>query len=153
MSAATIQATVPRYQEALAFWEEFTEHCQGHVNAINALLANCRSPKSEGLQWHTEPYSCSMVRDAIPSTEVHLNLDFDPWGPKITGSVRGVQEEDLHFYPEHFEFAIGSDEDDRVIAITPEGGSLTPHTFAKYVAQQFRRCYHGISLPCPESPA
>jgi hypothetical protein len=152
MSAATIQATVPHYREALAFWEEFTHHCHGHVQSINALLANRRIPKSEGLQWHTEPYSCSLIRDAIPSTEVRLTLAFDPWGPKITGAVTGVQEEELHFYPEHFEFAIGSDEDRRIIAITPEGGSLTPHAFAKYVAQHFRRCYPGITLPCPDSP-
>ena len=77
---------------------------------------------------------------------------FEHWGPKIAGSVRGYQEEDLRFYPEEFEFTLASDEDDRMVAVTSEGRSLTPHEFAKYVAQNFRRSYPGISLPCPDSP-
>jgi hypothetical protein len=93
-----------------------------------------------------------MVRQARPSTEIQLNLTFEHWGPKISGLVRGEQEGGLHFYPEEFEFAIGCDQYDRVVAITHDGGSLSPHEFAKYVAQHFRRCFPGISLPSPEGP-
>ncbi len=93
-----------------------------------------------------------MVRDSYPSTEISLRLTFEHWGPSISGSVRGYQDEDLRFYPEEFEFAIGSDEDDRAVAITGEGRSLSPHEFAKYLAQNFRRCYPGLCLPSPESP-
>ena len=152
MSAATVHATVPHYQEARTFWEEFTLQCQRHVEAINAVAAKHKIPASDGVQWRPGEWSVVMVRESILSTEVRLNLEFEHWGPKISGSIRGEQEEHLHFYPEEFEFAVGSDGDDCVVAITPEGGSLCPHRFAKYVAQQFRRCFPGISLPSPESP-
>ncbi len=93
-----------------------------------------------------------MVRESYPSTEIDLHLNFEQWGPAIRGSVRGYQEEDLRFYPEEFEFSIGCDEDHRPGAITSEGRSLSPHEFAKYVSQQFRRCFPGVSLPCPDGP-
>ncbi len=96
--------------------------------------------------------SIAMVRDTYPSTEVHLRLTFEHWGPSISGLVRGYQDEDLRFYPEEFEYAVGSDEDDRIVAITGEGRSLSAHELAKYVAQNFRRCYPGLCLPSPESP-
>jgi hypothetical protein len=152
MSAATVQATVPHYQEACAFWDEFTSQCEYHVKAINAVVEQNQLPESAGVQMLPGPWSVAMVRESVPSTEIRLKVAFEQWGPKISGWVRGEQAQDLHFYPEEFEFAIGSDLDDRVVAITPEGGSLTPHKFAKYVAQHFRRCYPGITLPCPETP-
>jgi hypothetical protein len=151
MSAAK-QATLPHYQEAIAFWNDFTSQCQGHVKAINEVVAENQLPEGDGVEWRPGSLSAAIVRSSCPSTEVKLNLAFEQWGPKISGLVRGEQEEDLHFYPEEFEFAIGCDQYDRVVAITQEGGSLTPHEFAKFVAQNFRRCYPGISLPCPDRP-
>jgi hypothetical protein len=152
MSAVTVQAPLPLYQEALAYWDELTLQCRRHVKAINAVIVENQLPESEGITWQPGSLSVAMVRGSYPSTEIKLNLLFEHWGPKICGSVRGHQEEDLRFYPEEFEFAVACDEDDRAVAVTAEGRSLTPHEFAKYVAQNFRRCYPGISLPCPESP-
>jgi hypothetical protein len=152
MSTSAIQATVPRYREACAFWDEFTSQCEDQIKAINAVVEKNKLPESAGVRLQPGPWSVAVVRDAVPSTEIRLNVAFEQWGPKISGSVRGEQEKDVHFYPEEFEFAIGSDLDDSVVAITPEGGSLTPHKFAKYVAQHFRRCYPGLTLPCPETP-
>ena len=131
---------------------ELTLQCRRHVKAINAVVLENQLPPEQGVAWKPASLGVAMVRDHYPSTEIKLHLEFEHWGPKICGSLRGNQDEDLHFYPEEFEFAIAPDEDDRIVAITNEGKSLTPHEFAKYVAQNFRRCYPGLSLPCPESP-
>jgi hypothetical protein len=147
MSAAAIQATVPHYQEARTFWDEFTSHCEHQVQAINAVVEQNQLPETARIQLKPGPWSVSLVREAVPSTEIQLNVAFEQWGPRINGSVRGEQEADLHFYPQEFDFAIGSDLDNSVVAITPEGGSLSPHKFAKFMAQHFRRCYPGITLP------
>jgi hypothetical protein len=152
MSAAVSSATLSQHQEALVYWDEFTKQCQHLVKAINEVVVVNKLAESEGVEWKPGNLSAAIVRKSCPSTEVKLDLAFEHWGPKISGSVHGQQEDDLHFYPEEFEFVVGSDQYDRVVAITGEGGSLSPHEFAKYVVQNFRRCYPGITLPCPESP-
>jgi hypothetical protein len=152
MSAAALQATLPHYQEALGYWDDFTVQCQRHVQAINTVVTEKGLPLAAGVQWRPGSLNASLVRSAIPSTEITLNLAFENWGPTISGSVRGLQAGDLHFYPEEFEFTVGTDQDDSVVAITNEGRSLSPHEFAKYVVQHFRRSYPGITLPCPENP-
>lgn len=150
--SAVSRAPLPHYQEALAFWDELTLQCRRHVRAINAVVLENQLPEDHGVTWKPGPLGVGMVRAMHPSTEVKLRLEFEHWGPKICGSIRGHQEEDLRFYPEDFEFPIASDGDNRVVAITSEGRSMSPHEFAKYVAQNFRRCYPGLSLPSPESP-
>lgn len=152
MSAVTVQAPLPMYQEAMAFWDELTLQCKRHVKAINAVILDNNIPESEGIRWEPGSLRAAMVRPASPSTEVNLNLQFEHWGARISGSVEGRQQEDLRFYPEEFEFAICCDEDERPVAISAEGRSLTPHELAKYLAQNFRRCFPGVSLPCPNCP-
>jgi hypothetical protein len=152
MSAASARASSPHYEEALAYWDDLTLQCRRHVKAINTVLKEHELSESDGVQWRPGPFGVEMVRTSYPSTEVKLKLAFEHWGPKISGSVRGHQEEDLRYYPEEFEFAIGPDQDGGVVAITAEGRSMTAHEFAKYISQNFRRCYPGISLPCPDSP-
>jgi hypothetical protein len=148
----SVQANLPGYKKALAYWDEFTLQCRRQVKAINAVASEHDLPETAGVQWKPGSLSVALAREAYPSTEVRLNLIFEHWGPKISGSVQGNQEEEIRFYPEEFELAIGCDQDDQVVAITHDGGSLSPHEFAKYVAQNFRRCYPGISLPCPDGP-
>jgi|GEM_PF-2286884 len=152
MSAVAVQVTVPHYAEALTYWDELTMQCRRHVEAINAVIETNNLPEPYGVTWRTGRFNVSMGRDFYPSTEISLYLTFEPWGPKISASVRGYQEEDVRFYPEEFDFAVGSDEYGHPIGISGEGRSLSPHELAKYVAQNFRRCYPGISLPAPENP-
>lgn len=152
MSAVSVQAPLLHYTEALAFWEEFTLECRRHVKAINAVVLENQLSEDHGVTWKPSHFGATMTRDRYPSTEINLQLTFEHWGPHVSGTVRGFQEEDLRFYPEEFEFTIAPDGEGRVIAITAEGRSLTPHELAKYVAQNFRRCFPGLSLPCPDTP-
>jgi hypothetical protein len=152
MSAVSVQAPLPHYEEALAYWDELTLQCRRHVKAINAVILENQLPEDDGIKWRPGPFSVAMVRGSYPSTDIKLNLMFEHWGPKISGSVRGHQEEDLRFYPDEFEYTVASDQEDQMVVITSEGRGLTPHEFAKYLAQNFRRCYPSISLPCPERP-
>jgi hypothetical protein len=151
MSAAALQP-IPNYQDGLAYWDNLTLQCRRHVKAINAVLKDAEVPEDHLVSWKPGPLTVIMSRAQYPSTEVKLMLSFEHWGPKITAFVRGYQEEELRFYPEEFEFPIVKDTDDSAVSITPEGRSLSPHELAKYLAQNFRRCYSGVSLPCPETP-
>lgn len=151
MSAVSVQAPLPHYTEALAFWDDFTLHCQRHVEAINAVILQNQLPEEHGVTWKSSHLAATISRDQYPSTEIKLQLAFEHWGPHVSGSVRGFQDEDLRFYPEEFEFTIAPDENCRMVAITTEGRSLCAHELAKYVAQNFRRCFPGISLPCPDN--
>ena len=152
MSAVSIQAPLPHYEEALAYWDDFTVQCRRHVKAINACIFENQLPEEQGVTFTAGPRGVSITRGYYPSTEVKMRLEFEHWGPKICVSVRGDQDPDLRFYPEDYEFTVATDMDDQMIAIITEGRSLTAHEFAKYVAQNFRRCYPGLSLPCPEHP-
>jgi hypothetical protein len=148
MSAAT-PAPLPMYQEGLAYWEELTQHCRRHVEAINAAVSECGVRGDCLVQW-IPGRAIRMNRQQFPSTEIQINIDFERWGPCIRGTIHGHQEEDLRFYPEEFEFLLSRDLDEGVVAICEEGRSMSPREFAKYLAQNFRRCYPGVSLPCPE---
>jgi hypothetical protein len=152
MSAVTVRAPLPHYGEALAYWDELTLQCRRHVKAINAVIGDNQRSETESVQWQPGSLSVAMFRDSYPSTEIKLNLMFEHWGPKICGSIRGHQEKDLRFYPEEFEFGVCCDQDDNTVAVTSEGRGLSPHELAKYVAQNFRRCFPGVTLPSPETP-
>ncbi len=150
MSAVALQATPLLYDEGLAYWDELTLQCRRHVNAINAVAAQHSLPEQYRIAWQPGPLSVTIVREAYPTTEINLRLDFKHWGPSIIGSVNGYRDEDHRFYPDEFEHSIGCDEDETPVVITGEGLSLTPHAFAKCLAQNFRRCFPGISLPSLE---
>ncbi|HEY3940386.1 MAG TPA: hypothetical protein VGL97_23365 [Bryobacteraceae bacterium] len=150
MSAATSPATVPLFREGLSFWEELARECKRHADAINTAaldhgladdhLVECAPGRDIGL-----------IRQHLPSTEIKLSLSFEHWGPMINGTIKGHQEEDLRFYPEELEVPLAVDPDEGVVAILGEGKSLSPRELACYLAQNFRRCFPGISLPLPSS--
>ncbi len=150
--SAVSQATVPFYQQALAYWSDLRLQCQKQVEAINSVVEENNLSQWEKVQWRPGSMSFAMLCTSLPSTVITLSLDFEHWGPKVTGCIRGEQEDSLHFYPEDFEFPITFDDDDSVVAVIHEGRSLTPLEFAKFVVQNFRRSYPGISLPCPDAP-
>ncbi len=149
MSAAATRVSFPLYEEANSYWENLTSECEQQVAAINSVASANELSDDERLTWRQGRDSISIVRENFPSTEVNLSLAFEQWGPKICGTVRGYQEDECLFYPEEFEFALGVDPDEGTVAITGEGRSLCPRELAAYLAQQFRRSFPGLSLPCP----
>ncbi len=146
MSAAVAPAPLPLLHEGLAYWEELVTECKRQMNAINAAAMDHGLSAADLIEW-IPGRNLGMIRKQTPSTEITLNLSFKRWGPVISGEIRGHQEEDHRFYPEELEVPLGVDEDGPV-AIFDEGRSLSPHEFAVYLAQRFRRCFPDISLPC-----
>jgi hypothetical protein len=149
MSAAATQVSLPLYEEATSYWEDLTRECEQQIAAINSVASANEVAEDERLIWRPNGDRLSIVRENFPSTEVNLSLAFEQWGPKICGSVRGYEEDECSFYPEEFEFALGLDPDQGTVAITGEGLGLCARELAAYVAQQFRRSFPGLSLPCP----
>ena len=149
MSTGALQATLPLYQEACKFWDDLTSNCHEQLDAINNLVAQ-QSARSKGIQFRASELKLELLRPSFPSTEITVDLAFEHWGPAIQLSVKGEEADQLYFYPEEFDFRIGLDSDQSVVAISSEGKSLDAHQFTKYILQHFRRSYPGISLPCPE---
>ncbi len=149
MSAAATRVTLPLYEEANSYWEDLTRECEQQIAAINSVASANEVAEDERLLWRPAGDRLSIVRENFPSTEVNVSLAFEQWGPKISGSVRGYEQDECEFYPEEFEFALGLDPDQGTVAITGEGRSLCAQELAAYLAQQFRRSFPGLSLPCP----
>jgi hypothetical protein len=149
MSAATSPAPLPLFREGLSFWEELARECRRHTDTINAAALDHGLPEDHLVEW-APGRDISLIRQHIPSTEVKLSLSFERWGPMIHGTIKGHQEEELRFYPEELEVPLGVD-DEGVVAIFGEGRSLSPRELACYLAQNFRRCFPGISLPLPSA--
>jgi hypothetical protein len=149
MSAAT-PALLPLFQEGESFWEELVRECKRHTEAINAAASEHGLPPACVVEWSSSR-EIGLIREQLPSTEIKLGLCFETWGPKISATIRGQQAEELRFYPEELEVQLGRDPDQGVVAIFDEGRSLSPRQLASYLAQNFRRCFPGISLPVPAS--
>ena len=145
MSAATVSAPIPLFQEANAYWQELIQECQRQTDAINEILAGHGVPADGRIAWTPGP-QMQMSRSQLPSTKVRFNMQFYPWGPMITGTVTGDQADDLKFAPEEFDFVIAKDLDDSVVAIIDEGRSLCPREIALFLTQNFRRCFPCISI-------
>jgi hypothetical protein len=145
MSAATISAPIPLFQEANQYWQELISECKHHVDTINAILAEHGVPEDDRVVWTTGP-QMQICCSHLPSTKVQFNMQFYPWGPMISGTVTGDQTEDLKFAPEEFDFVIAKDLDDTVVAIIDEGRSLCPREVALFLIQHLRRCFPCISL-------
>jgi hypothetical protein len=146
MSAAASPAPLPLFREGLSFWEELARECKRHADAINTAALDHGLP-DDYLVELAPGRDIGLIRQHIPSTEIKLSLSFERWGPMIHGTIKGQQEEELRFYPEELEVPLGTDVDEGVVAIFGEGRSLSPREFACYLAQNFRRCFPGISLP------
>lgn len=148
MSSATAPAPLPLYQEGLHYWDEFTSECRRLIQAINSAALDRGLAPDQLIEW-SPGSQVRLVRHKCPSTEVTLNISFERWGPAINASITGHEEEDLRFYPEELEVPLARDpDDDGVVAVLGEGRSLTAREFACLIAQNFRRCFPGIALPC-----
>jgi len=146
MGAAVSPAPLPLFHEGMAYWEQLNKECKLHLNAINTVAIDCGLPADHLIEW-APGRNIGMIRQRYPSTEVTVELSFEHWGPTVTVAIRDRQDEELRFYPEELEVPLGKDEDG-MVAILGEGKSLSPSEFACYLAQNFRRCFPGISLPC-----
>lgn len=145
MSAATSPALSPLYQKATKYWEELVEECKKQTEAINACA------KKHGFSdEHLIELICGsciqMRRSHLPSTRIEAGLSFLPWGPAVTGTVTGYDDDGTSFGHEEFELLIATDLDGSIIAIVEEGRSLLPGDVARYLTQNFRRCFPGVSL-------
>ncbi len=145
MSAATISAPIPLFQEANQFWQELINECKHYIDSINAILAEHGVPEDDRVLLNTGS-QMQISRADLPSTKVQFNMQFYPWGPMIGGTVTGDQDEDLKFAPEEFDLVIAKDLDDTVVAIIDEGRSLCPKEVALFLIQHLRRCFPCISL-------
>jgi hypothetical protein len=100
------------------------------------------------VEWAATRGAIHVVRKWYPSTEIEINLNFERWGPVIKTLVTGHQHEDLRFYPEEQEILLARDLDGKVVAVLGEGRSYSPRELACYLAQNLRRCFPDIALPC-----
>jgi hypothetical protein len=148
MSAATSPAPVPLLEEGLVYWEEFASECRRNMEAINAVALDHGLAVEQLIEWIPGRH-IGMLRQQNPSTEIKVSVSFERWGPVVSGTIKGQQQDDLCFYPEELEVPLGRDEDG-MVAILGEGRSLSPREFACYLAQRFRRCFPDFSLPCLE---
>lgn len=145
MSAATISAPIPLFQEANQYWQELINECKHYTDTINAVLAERGVSEEDRVIWTTAS-QMQISRSQLPSTKVQFNMQFYPWGPMISGTVTGDQADDLKFAPEEFDLVIAKDLDDTVVAIIDEGRSLCPREVALFLVQHLRRCFPCISL-------
>jgi hypothetical protein len=147
MSAAVAGATVPLYLEGTKFWQELTDECREHVEAINrAVSAQGLSPDERvELMPGDDIY---MRKRKFPSTRVEASLGLFSWGPVIRCKISGARDCDHHFLTYEFEMPIARDGDGKTVAIFDEGRSFSPREVACYLTQSFRRCFPSATLPC-----
>jgi len=147
MSSAA-PAPLPLFHEGSDYWENLGRECRRLMDAINAAAMNYGLPADYLVEW-APGTQIHLVRHRCPSTEVSLSISFERWGPTIHGTITGHEEEDLRFYPEELEVPLARDPDDEgVVAVLGEGRSLSAREFACFLAQNFRRCFPGMALPC-----
>lgn len=145
MSAATSPALSPLFQKATKYWEDLIDECRKQTEAINACARN-HGVSGEHLVELISGSCIQMRRSFPPSTRIEAGLSFLPWGPAITGTVTGYDDDGSSFGHEELELLIATDLDGSTIAIVEEGRSLSPEDVARYLTQNFRRCFPGISL-------
>jgi hypothetical protein len=150
MSAATSRALSPVFQAATKYWEDLVNECQKQTEAINACATQHGLTGEELVEWF-QGSGIRMRRSRLPSTTVQAHLDFQAWGPAICGTVTGYQNDETSFGHEEFELLIATDLDGSTIAIAGEGRSFSPAEVARYLTQNFRRCFPCISLCDPTS--
>jgi len=147
MSAAATPATTQLFREGTQYWQELTDECRRQTDSINACLRQHRLATDDLVK--LDPGSeIVMAASGYPSTRVRASIDFRSWGPVISGTITGNQDDGLNFAPEGFEIPIARDLDGAIVAVLGEGRSFSPRELAMYLTQSFRRCFPGISLPC-----
>ena len=147
MNAAISMARIPLAQEGLSYWEDLVEECKRQTALINGALSNRGACEDQMISWVDGP-EVRMMRTEYPSTTVTMRLEMHSWGPTISGFITGRETKDLQFASEEFEFLVAKDLDDSTVAVFGEGRSFSTRELAAYVAQNFRRCYPELSLPC-----
>ncbi|MGA8030214.1 MAG: hypothetical protein WB992_23980 [Bryobacteraceae bacterium] len=152
MSAAASPVATQLFREGTRYWEELLEECRRQTDSMNAWVSGHGFLTDEliqcapGAQMH-------MVKSSHPSTSVKVGICFEPWGPVISGSITGRQDDEMNFAPKEFEILLAKDLDGATVAILEEGRSLSPPELATYLTQNFRRCFQGVSLPCRDANA
>ncbi len=145
MSAAS-PATTQLLREATEFWDELVEGCKQQTDSINACVSEHGLAPDHLVKWTPGP-EIHMARSVHPSTTVKARFEFFSWGPMISGTITGNQDEDLNFAPEWFDILVAKDLDGTIVGILGEGRSFSAGELAMYLTQHFRRCFPDISLP------
>jgi hypothetical protein len=146
MSAASKPAATPLYEEGTHYWEELIRELEQQMQRVNQAVARHGCTDEDLVRW-LPGESLHMLRSRHPSTGIQADLQFRSWGPVISGTITGYQDEDYRFFPEEFEILIAKDLDGSVVAIFDEGRSFSPQELAAYLVQHFRRCFPEVSLP------
>jgi hypothetical protein len=147
MSAASKPAATPLFREGNQYWDDLVRELKQQMQRINDAVAQHGLAGEDLVQWLPDS-GIHMLRSRHPSTGIQAALEFRSWGPVISGSITGYQDQDYRFFPEEFEVLIAKDLDGSVVAIFDEGRSFSPQELAAYLVQHFRRCFPQVSLPC-----
>lgn len=147
MSAASKPVATPLFHEGNQYWEELRSELKRKIEQINHAVFRNGCTDEDLVRW-IPAEGIRLLRSQHPSTGIQADLYFRSWGPVITGTITGYQDDDYRFVPEEFEILLGTDLDGSVVAIFDEGRSFSPQELAAYLAQHFRRCFPDISLPC-----
>jgi hypothetical protein len=152
MSAASKPAATPLFREGNEYWEDLVRELKHHLQRINHAVSRHGCTDEDLVRWLPGP-GIHMLRSRHPSTGIRADLEFRSWGPVISGTITGYQDQDYRFFPEEFEILVARDLDGSVVAIFDEGRSFSPQELAAYLVQHFRRCFPEISLPVEERHA
>lgn len=149
MSAASKPAATPLFAEGTEYWQELVGELKRQTEGINQAAAQHGLPDECFIHWHPGA-GVRLMRSQRPSTGIEADLNFHSWGPTISGSITGYEDEQSPFFPQEFEVMIARDLDGAVVAVFDEGRSFSPRELAAYLSQHFRRCFPEIALPCED---
>jgi len=148
-AAAPAPTPTPLRAEGARFWENLIRESRRQTEAINRLLSDNGKHRDYFVEC-VEGQNLQLVRSRYPTTTAQVNIAFEQWGPVLNLSVTGHQTPHLAFHQQEFELPIAADGDGSIVAIYDEGRGFSPREMACFVLQFFRRCFPGMSLPCPE---
>ncbi|MBV8553345.1 MAG: hypothetical protein JOY54_18760 [Acidobacteriaceae bacterium] len=153
MSAAVCPAPVPTplRDEGMRFWKQLLEECKKQIDAINRTLSAHGRSQAEHVECRAGE-ELDLIRSVYPSTRGKISIAFEHWGPVIRICITGQQRPNFGFHKEELEMPVATDGDGSIVAVFDEGRSLCPRELACFLTQRFRRCFPGITLPCPDAP-
>ena len=150
MSAASKPAATPLFAEGTEFWQELVAELKRQTEQINQAAAQHGLTDDHLVHW-LPGAGVRLMRSQRPSTGIDADLHFRSWGPVISGSITGYEDDECRFFPEEFEVMIAKDLDGAVVAVFDEGRSFSPRELGAYLTQHFRRCFPDIPLPCEDA--
>jgi hypothetical protein len=151
MSAAAVQAAMPLHSEGTRFWQEVTEECRRHVQAINRAVSAAGLSDDCLVQFLDGP-EVRIIKNGYPSTELTASLSFYSWGPVIQCRISGARDAQHRYLTQEFEMPIARDLDGKIIAIFDEGRSFCAFEVACYLNKIFRRCFPNVTMPAVQAP-